>query len=70
MNVAIQLTQKQYLIAYAIIIIPNYALFIKTNMKEALKNTEIIDARGKNDGSKDDKLIFKGALQRASTGER
>ena len=58
MNAAIGLIQKQCLIANAILVIPNYAIFIKTNLKQELKNFTNIDAREKNDAREDDRQMF------------
>ena len=59
MNIAIELTQKQRLIANEILLIPDDTIFIQTNMeKETLKTRKKIEARGKNEAGVEDKLMF------------
>ena len=52
-------TQKQRLIVNAVVLSPNDAIQIKTNMKkDNLRNEKKFDTGGKNDACGDDKQMF------------
>ena len=54
----LQLIRKQRLIANAIVLTLNDAIFIKTNVKTKNLKLKKVDAGGKNDAHGDDKIMF------------